>query len=377
MKIAILADPLDNQSAGVHAYTKGLVNALLQYDRGNEYVLIREKKDPALPSAVRQIAIPNHRFLLLFAALRLFAIIPLILRWLRVDAVVEPAHFGPFNLPRHIRRITVIHDLTPLLFPHYHRRHSQLLQRFLLRRILKKAHLILTVSQHTSNDLDRLFPFSRPKTVVIPPGCDPFFQPFISKAVLKKWRIDAPYFLFVGTVEPRKNLLMLLRAYRRFREWNNERVLLLIAGGKGWRYRSFYDELAQHPYRKDIHLAGYVDKQDLPAFYTHALALVYPSLYEGFGLPVLEAMACGAVVICSGRSSLPEVGGTAALYFDPEDEAELLSHMQAIVQNKPLAEEKKALSLQQAAAFSWESHVRLFIEAIQAPNRSPGPTQKQ
>ncbi|MCB0565061.1 MAG: glycosyltransferase family 4 protein [Phaeodactylibacter sp.] len=377
MKIAILAGPLDNQSAGVHTYTKGLIEALLQYDSNNEYVLIREKKGPDLPSKVQQVIIPNLPFLPLFASLRLFVIVPLILRRLQVDAVVEPAHFGPFNLPRHVRRITVIHDLTPLLFPQYHRWHSQLLQRLMLRRILKKAHLILAVSQNTAHDLASHFPFTEPKTVVVPPGRDPFFRPAPSKAVLKKWRIDAPYFLFVGTIEPRKNLLLLLRAYRQFREQYKERVLLLIVGGKGWKYRVFYDELAQHPYRQDIHLTGYVDKQDLPAFYTHALALVYPSLYEGFGLPVLEAMACGAVVICSSRSSLPEVGGTAALYFGPEDEAGLLRNMQAIVQNELLAEEKKALSLQQAAAFSWESYVRLFIEAIQASNSTPGPNRKQ
>lgn len=364
MKIAILAGPLDNQSAGVHTYTKGLVGALLQYDRENEYVLIREKKGSDLPSKVQQVVIPNLRFLPLFASLRLFVIIPLVIRRLGVDAVVEPAHFGPFNLPRHIRRITVIHDLTPLLFPHFHRWHSQMLQRLMLRRILKKTHLILAVSQHTYSDLARLFPFTKPKTVVLPPGCDSFFRPDPSKAVLKKWRIDAPYFLFVGTIEPRKNLILLLQAYHRFREQNKERILLVFAGGKGWKYRPFYDELAQHPYRKDIHLAGYVDKQDLPALYTHALALVYPSLYEGFGLPVLEAMACGAVVICSNQSSLPEVGGAAALYFDPEDGAGLLSHMQAIVQDESPANKKKALSLQQAATFSWESTVRLFVEAL-------------
>ena len=157
---------------------------------------------------------------------------------------------------------------------------------------------------------------------------------------------------------------MLLKVYRRFREQEDNPILLLIAGGKGWKYQTFYDELAQHPYRTDIYLTGYVDKQDLPALYTHALAMVYPSLYEGFGLPVLEAMACGAVVICSDRSSLPEVGGSAVLYFDPEDEARLLHQMQAMVKRESLEAEKRTLSLQQAATFSWENYARLFAEAM-------------
>ncbi len=364
MKIAILADPLDNQSAGIHIYTKGLVNALLEYDKDNEYILIREKVDPELPSTVQQIALPNNRSFLPYAAFRMFLIIPLVLRRLKVDAVVEPAHFGPFNLPRKVLRITVIHDLTPLLFPHFHRWQSQLIQRFLLWRILKKVHQILTVSQNTFDDLARLFPFTSSKTTVIPPGRDPLFQPLKSESVLKKWKIYSSYFIFVGTIEPRKNLLFLLKTYQRFREQNREKVLLLIVGGKGWKYQAFYDALAAHPYREDIHLTGYVDKQDLPALYTHSLALVYPSLYEGFGLPVLEAMACGAVVVCSNRSSLCEVGGEAALYFDPEDEDQLLQHMEAIVQNKTLITEQRKLSLQQASVFSWEKNANLFVKML-------------
>lgn len=364
MKIAILADPLDNQNAGVHTYTQKLVSALIQYDDINEYVLIREKKDPALPSKIQQIAVSNIRRLLPYAALRMFVIIPIVLRRLKVDAVVEPAHFGPFNLPRRIYRITVIHDLTAILFPHFHRRHSQILQRIFLRGILKRADLILTVSQHSSKDLARFFSFTDKKTVVIPPAHDSFYQPVSSRAVLEKWQINAPYFLSVSTIEPRKNLTILLRVYQRFREQNDSRVLLILVGGKGWKYQSFYDELARHPYRKDILMAGFVDEEDLPTLYSHTLALVYPSLYEGFGMPVLEAMACGAVVICSERSSMPEVGKSAALYFDPEDEAGLLQHMQAVAQNESLAMERRMLSLQEASTFSWENYVRMFMEAI-------------
>ncbi len=364
MKIAILADPLDNQSAGVHTYTKGLVHALIQQDQQHEYILIREKIDPALSSKVRQIAIPNNRFLMLFAALRMFVIIPILLRRLRVDLVIEPAHFGPFNLPRRIRRVNIIHDLTPLLFPLYHPLHSRLLQRFFLGRILKKASLIAAVSNHTAKDIVRFFPHIVDKIITVYPGRDPFFKPDLDQTVLKKHQLNTPYFLTVGTIEPRKNLLLLLRAYQTFREQSTTSVSLVIAGGKGWKYQAFYTALDRHPFKTDIILTGYVEKQLLPSLYTHALAMIYPSLYEGFGLPVLEAMACGTKAICSNRSSLPEVGGAAALYFDPENKQQLVRHMHSIISDQAALHQSKSFSLQQAARFNWSSSARTLLQAI-------------
>lgn len=364
MKIAIIADPLDNQSAGVHVYTKGMVEALIAHKTEHNYILVRQKRDVDLSENIPQIVIPNLRFIPLFASFRLFFLIPLILRLLRVDVVIEPAHFGPFNLPKSIRRITVIHDVTPLLFPQYHRWHGQILQRLFLKRILKKTHLILTVSQHTAKDIRRIFPFTNPKIKVIPLGRDLSFSPTPDQSVLDKWQIKTPYFISVGTIEPRKNLLVLLDAYQQFRDQNESAVALLIVGGKGWKYQSFYDKLAQHAYRNDIYLLGYVDKADLPVLYTHALALIYPSLYEGFGLPVLEAMTCGTVIICSNRSSLPEVGGTAALYFDPENTLELLEHLHSIATNGKLSAQRQVLSLQQAVTFSWKQYAQSFGEVL-------------
>lgn len=364
MKLAILADPLDNQNAGVHSYTKGMVEALIQYDRNNEYLLIRQQKDPTLPAHVQQITVPNFQYLLGFATFRLFIIIPLLLRWYRVDVVLEPAHFGPFNLPSRVRRITVIHDLTPLLFPHYHPLLGGLLQRLFLKRILQKTDLILAVSRHTAHDLAQVFPFTKGKTTVIYPGRDLFFQPEFSAEVLQKRKIGAPYFLCVGTIEPRKNLLLLLKVYQEFRVRHEDRILLLFVGGKGWKYQVFYEQLAAHPFKEDIYLTGYVEKQELPALYTNALATIYPSYYEGFGLPVLEAMACGGVVISSNQTSLPEVGGEAALYFHPENEEALLNHMLTITRSEVLRKKKRNQSLNQAEAFSWEAYWRQFSMLI-------------
>ncbi len=359
MRIAIIADPLDNQTAGIHTYLKQFIKALVEYDKENEYILIRGKKDPSIP--FRQIAIPNIQLPIGFAAIRLFFIIPLIMRWLRVDAVLEPAHFGPFNLPKRIKRITVIHDLTPFLFPQFHRFLSQLLQRLFLKRILKKTDLILSNSQHTTQDIIRFFPFTKTKVATILLGRDLDFQPVDSHSYLDENNISQTYFLCTGTIEPRKNLTILLEAYHLFRQKTKEKVLLIITGKEGWKTTTFHQSLEQHPFREDILLTGFVEKSSLIELYSHSLALVYPSLYEGFGLPVLEALSCQTKVICSNRSSLPEVGGEVAYYFNPENAEDLLQKMTEVYKNPQKKQDKL---LEQAHKFSWEKYVSSFVQAL-------------
>ncbi|MEM1319707.1 MAG: glycosyltransferase family 1 protein [Bacteroidota bacterium] len=363
MRIAIIADPLDNQRAGVHVYTREFIRALLQDDQDHEYLLIREKVDPDLE--VQQIAVPNVRLPIGFASFRLFVWIPLLLRRLKVDAVLEPAHFGPFNLPSHVRRITVIHDLTPILFPQHHRFHSQLLQRIFLKGILRRAHLILANSAHTASDLHQYYPFTEGKVATIHLGRERHYQPTDSRTFLQSQNIKAPYFLFVGTIEPRKNLGVLLQAYAQFRQQSEAKVLLLIVGQKGWKSESLFEQIEVHPYREDIILTGYVDIAYLPELYSQALGFIYPSLYEGFGFPVLEALACGAPVICSRRASLPEVGGEVAYYFEPEAVGELVERM-LVVAGLPEAERERLRQccLEQARRFSWEKYVVGFKEAL-------------
>lgn len=362
MKIAILADPLDNQSTGVHTYTKQLISALAKYDTENDYLIIRERKDPNLP--FEQIAIPNIHLPVGFASFRLFFIIPLILRFKKIDAVMEPAHFGPFNLPKRIKRITMIHDMTPLIMPQYHRFNSQLLQRIFLKKILKKADLILSNSKNTSKDIIKLFPFTKPKLSTILLGRDLDFQPTISRTYLDKEGIECPYFMYTGTIEPRKNLIVLLEAFRLFREHSESKVLLLIVGKKGWKSKDFYDALANHPFLNDIFLTGYVEKHELIELYSHAMALVYPSLYEGFGLPILEALSCGTQVICSNNSSLPEVGGEATMYFDAENESQLCLQMVQVFQNASNGTDKTVSFLSQANKFSWKGYVKSFMKVL-------------
>ncbi len=364
MRIVILADPLDNQNAGVHIFTREFIHALVKYDTENEYILIREKRDENLP--LEQIEVPNVHLPIGLASIRLFFIIPLIIRRLKPDVVLEPAHFGPFNLPKRIKRITVIHDLTPIIFPQFHRKHSQILQKIFLGRILRNADMVLTNSEHTSRDVEKYYPVTKGKIVSGLLGKEELYQPTNSRQYLEQKELNSPYFLFVGTIEPRKNLLILLEAFADYKKTDNEDTKLILVGGNGWKSESFLEALNKHPNRTDIIRPGYVEKKYLPELYSHCKAFIYPSLYEGFGLPILEAMACGAIVITSDVSSMPEVGGEAAFYINPSLSSSLLTQME-VVSNLSPAEivDRKSNSIEQASQFSWEEFAMNFKRNVE------------
>lgn len=365
MKIAILADPIDNQKGGIHVYTRDFVNALIRNPGKLEILLVREKYDPELEGFVEQLIIPNIRWGLGLAALRLLFVVPFLLWRKGVDAVLEPAHFGPFNLPRRIRRITVMHDLTPILFPHYHHFHSHWLQKNFLSGILRRADLILSNSRHTQTDIEQHYPFTKGKVKTIYLGLSTPLGAVATREYLDQTGIHQPYWLAVGTIEPRKNLVRLLEAYTRFRDQHQERVQLVIAGQRGWKSEPFFEALEKHPWRSDILLTGFVPDEALPQLYSHAIGLVYPSEYEGFGFPVLEAMACACPVICSGSSSLPEVGGEVAFYADPHQPTQIAQQMHKLFTLKPQEREVlQAKALQRAAQFTWAAYVEEFKRII-------------
>jgi len=365
MRIAILADPLDNQQAGVHVFTSEMVKAMIRTNTGHELILIREKTDVAL-KGVTQVPVWNTRLPLGFASLRLFFIVPFLLRKKKADVVIEPAHFGPFNLPKRTKRVTIIHDLTPILFPNLHRWHSQVLQGIFLKGILNKTDLIVANSDHTAADVCNVYPQNCRKVKRIYPGKSARFRPENKSGALEKYQIRKPYFLFVGTIEPRKNLLVLLEAFRLFRHQAKSSVTLVIAGGNGWKSESFFEALRNHPDKDLIRCTGYVDAEDLPTLYTQALAMIYPSTYEGFGLPVLEAMSCGTPVISADNSSLPEAGGNIARYFKADDPAALARLMSDTAADLEL---RNKLSEQMSAhvkKFDWDEFGREMYKAIEA-----------
>mgnify|MGYP000114533639 CR=1 FL=1 len=365
MRIAFIADALDFQYAGIHIYTREILRALMLIDTRNEYIIIRGKEDERIGHAEEIIVpvkpnVPEHK------RLRLMTSIPRVLVKAGVDVAVEPSHFGPFNLPKGIKRITVLHDLTPFLLPEFHVLSSRIFHRLLMPGILRRANHVITVSEHTRKDMIKRFPFTEGKSTAILLGRDTSFERKENEGILKKYNIRQPYFLYVGTLEPRKNLNILIEAYHTFRQKSELPHQLILTGKKGWKIDGLLQVIDRSHYKNDIVLTDYVAREELPVLYSMAEAFVYPSLYEGFGLPVLEAMSCGAAVITSNVSSLPEVGGEAALYFDPSSAEQLSNLLLKIARDEGLKKHQEELSLQQAQKFTWEKTARKTLDVIKS-----------
>lgn len=361
--IVIIADPIDKQLAGIHYFTLNLIKALLALDNENRYSIIKLGPD-LIAENINHISLPNTLTFLETDPIRSFITLPNLIKDLKPDLVIEPAHFGPFNLPKSIKRLTVIHDLTPLKFPSFHPIASVIAHKFLLPNIIKTANLLITNSKQTEKDLLAFFPRAKGKTHSIYLGKEDFFKPSYSEDILKSYKIKAPFFLSLGTIEARKNLITLLEAYRIFRSSRLEKIHLVIVGKFGWNSNKFYKKLLKHPFKEDIKLIGYAKRRDLPYLYSQAEAFIYPSFYEGFGLPVLEAMACGTACLISNQSSLPEVGGDAALYFDPNSSQDLKDLMQEVMDQDELKKNLKEKSLKQAQKFSWENFAQQLLLII-------------
>jgi len=359
MKIAILADPLTNQNAGIHYFTKALVENLALVNTQNEYYIITEKPID-LPQSLKQIVVKSS-VNIIFRAFRMLITIPIQMRRLKIDAVVEPAHFGPFNLPKKMKRISIIHDLSPILFPQYHLWHSQILQRIFLKGILKRAHYIITNSEYTKNDIENYYPFTKNKVTAIYLGND--LKNELMHHPKESIELPQKYFLFVGTIEPRKNLKTLLDAFEKFKMEDQKDFKLVLVGDMGWKSNSFLKQLKRCKYRDEIIQPGYVRRMDLINYYKNAIACIMPSYYEGFGMTIVESMSCGTPCIVSDISSLPEIGGDAVLKFDPNCSEELKNQMIEIC--KPEVQRNLvAKSLKRSSQFDWSEYAIAFDQLL-------------
>jgi glycosyltransferase involved in cell wall biosynthesis len=360
MKICFLADSVDEQSAGVHVYTLQLLRALLLLDTQNEYILVHSCENPIFDAWVKagegrisQKIVPGWRKFPFWPSFRKFLLLPLFLRFWKPDIVFEPAHMGPFSWFWKCKKVVMIHDLTPVLFPQFHIWISRFIHARLLPLIFSQVDGIVVPSVCTQKDVERLYAPRCPIAVVYE-AADENYKPVSSELVLRvkeHFGISKPYILSVGTLEPRKNLQVLLEAFCLL----NGDYSLVIVGKKGW----YYSDLLQHiqgaqQKEADIIVTGYVDESDLDALYSGAEVMVYPSLYEGFGLPPLEAMQCGCPVICSNTSSLPEVVGEAGVVFDPCSVDSLVGHLRKVLSDATIRMRLQQQGIERAQLFSWQ-----------------------
>jgi glycosyltransferase involved in cell wall biosynthesis len=256
--------------------------------------------------------------------------------------------------------VVTVHDMTTWLFPELHTRRTAWLTRLALHAAQRRGAYFLADSESTASDLMRIGRMPHDRIAVVPLAADARFHRVDSTDVLARLRLDRPYFLYVGTLEPRKGLESLLDA---FAQLGATDAHLVIAGKRGWMFEALDAKVAALDLASRVTFTGFVPDEDLPALISGAIAFVYPSVYEGFGLPVLEAMQCGTPVITSDVSSLPEVAGKAALMVRPGDVTALAHAMRRVLTEPGLREELRGRGLVQAARFSWERTAALTTEA--------------
>ncbi len=260
--------------------------------------------------------------------------------------------------PPGIKTVTTIHDMTTLLFPEHHTQETIALQEEKFRFAREKADAIIAVSESTKRDIVRLLGIEPARIHVVYEGVDPAFCPLPAEVVaagLAQYDLSPDgYILHVGTVEPRKNLVRLVQAYGAvWRQRPYATPPLVLAGATGWFFREVFDQIEKLGLTEQVKFIGRVDDADLPALYNGALFLAYPSLYEGFGLPVLEAMACGTAVLTSNVSSLPEIVGQAGVYVEPGDVQSITDGLLLLLDDALLRRELADKGLARAKDFTW------------------------
>ncbi len=277
----------------------------------------------------------------------------------RLDLVHDPTGSMPLLLTG-VRRVATVHDVIPYVHPETSSTLDLLIYRLWLPLIAPRLDAIITGSEYSRTDIIRYLGIAAEKVTVIPAAVGPEYRPLPEEEIqptLARLRIGRPYILFVGSIEPRKNLVRLLEAFSRLRKWSKQWTLVIV-GARKWKHSPVFEMVRRLELEPYVRFTGFVPDDDLPVLYSGASLVVYPSLYEGFGLPVLEAMACGAPVVASSTSSLPEVAGDAALLVDPFDVAALAEAMREVLSNQDLAARLCARGLARAQEFSWRRTAR-------------------
>lgn len=347
-----------HEKAGLGRYAANLARALLAQNVPLTG-FVNAKRDARLPPPLNEL--PLHSANLarkpwrLRAALSYFGGPSLDSALPGVTLFHATEHLLPY-LTR-ARTVLTLHDIAYLRFPQYHLLQNRLYLTLMMPRFLARAHAVICVSEFTRRDALAHYPRLDPAKVhVITEGVEPHFQPITDPAVLanvrNRYRLPARFILYVGTIEPRKNLNTLLEAYTLIRE-HVPQVGLVIAGGKGWLYESFFERLRALGLENKVILPGFIPEADLPALLSCAELFAFPSTFEGFGLPPLEAMACGVPVICSNAASLPEVVGNAGLLLPPHDVRAWAGILTQLLLTPALCTDLRARGLAQAQQFRW------------------------
>lgn len=381
MKIAFDWSLVPGERAGIGQYSYNLACALSRVDHVNEYILyvlmtasrrasIKDGSVAPPPGNFRveqrTIPFPYQLFRYMKAPGMGSTFREYMLGGLDADIV----HSNTFCVPRFRNKkkkvVVTVYDVSVLTHPKCHKKMN--IKHCLggIRDAIKYADAIIAISEHTKRDLiERLNAPEGLVTVTHLAAGEEYKEVKDEeklKAVRERYGLPEDYILFVGSLEPRKNIKTLLKAYANMREGLKKDFPLVIAGGKGWMNSGIPGMVKDLKMEKSVRFAGYVDGADIAAVYSGASLFVYPSLYEGFGLPILEALACGAPVITSNTSSMPEVAGAAAVLVTPTDAEELTAAIEGVLEDEGKRARMRREGIERAALFSWERCAKETLE---------------
>ncbi len=365
MHVGIVVYALDRPLSGISRYTLELTRAMAALaDRPEITLLAAGHPGPLAALDLEWVPLPGCRRIPGLVSLGNL-VLSRIGRRLGLDIIHDPTGVTPFFfVPGTTKTVTTLYDVIPWSFPGVSTRTDALLYRYWLPRVLPKVDAVITSSAASKADIMRYLRLPEHKINVVFGAANTTYQPAEKSqiaAVRKRYGLPEQYILYVGSVEERKNLKRVLQAFNLLQRGGVPHSLV-ITGVAKWRYADILSAAHTPELQASVLFTGYVEEEDLPALYGGAELFVFPSLYEGFGLPVLEAMACGTPVVTSSVSSLPEVAGDAALLVDPHDVEAIAAAMYRIVSEPALREKLRAGGLQQAARFSWQHTAQATVQ---------------
>ncbi|MCX7016646.1 MAG: glycosyltransferase family 1 protein [Candidatus Sumerlaeota bacterium] len=376
MRIGLNALQVHQNMTGVGHYIAGLLDGFMQALAPDDRLIVYvspfnaahfRRDDPRIemrpwgPSVPRTVRIAHE-----------WVFFPAQIERDRLDVYHGPNNFLPRR--RVCPSVVTIHDLSQWVDPRRYRLSRRLYWDWMTRHTIRLADRIVADSENTRRDLERFLGVAPERTAVVPAAALAAYKPIpgcrFDCPPLRRYGIGGPFALHVGTLEPGKNLAALVEAFARFRRDSGLDYRLALVGGRGWLYDDIFAAARRHHLEDRVIAPGHVPDADLPFFYNACEFFVFPSLNEGFGLPPLEAMACGAPVIASNASSLPEVLGEAPLYVDPRDIDGIAAAMARLARDPALRQERSQAGLRQARKYSWAETARRVREVYREVSQS-------
>jgi len=381
---------MDKHYSGVSEYTHSLLRAIFAQDKINEYKLFYNSYR-YLPARIPEFNYPNVKIIKFSYPNKLLNYIFFkIFKWPKIDKklggvdIMFMPHINFIALSKYCKKVITIHDLSFIRYPYYFSvRHNFWQKNINVKKLLKKFDKIITVSDNTKKDVEDLCDISPKKVQTIYSGIGSEYMPISPEdkklaEIKKKYNLPAKFILYLGNLEPRKNIEGIVEAYNVFRdrqyadlihfEGNSEiaenKISLVIAGHPGWGYRGIYELAKKSKYAGDIIFTHYIDNENKVYVYNLAKIFIYPSFYEGFGFPPLEAAACGVPCIISNVSSLPEVIGKAAVLVDPYNISEMAEAIAQLVNNQNLCAHLKTEGQKKAGQYNWEKCAQEVLEVF-------------